>query len=178
MWVDPDVLATNELRGAGWACISIVQPAGLKQPPDPQQQINQAEQQKSSDAGSPTTKLVAKLVSWEDAPDNQHIAMSTLLCSALGTDGIVGGVVRVEAAPPQLQRSTVKSLKIYPFMSDPSKKKDGLKFGSDTAAAKDALAERIKVIYGSPGSDEGLSRTFDGWNGVAQGGKPGISVRF
>lgn len=156
VWVDPDVLATNELRGAGWACISIVQPAGLKPPPDPQQQINQAEQQKSSDAGSPTTKLVAKLVSWEDAPDNQHIAMSTLLCSALGTDGIVGGVVRVEAAPPQLQRSTVKSLKIYPFMSDPSKKKDGLKFGSDTAAAKDALAERIKVIYGSPGSDEGL----------------------
>lgn len=156
VWIDPEVLATNELRGAGWACISIVQPAGLKPPPDPQQQINQAEQQKSSDAGSPTTKLVAKLVSWEDAPDNQHIAMSTLLCSALGTDGIVGGVVRVEAAPPQLQRSTVKSLKIYPFMSDPSKKKDGLKFGSDTAAAKDALAERIKVIYGSPGSDEGL----------------------
>lgn len=156
VWIDPDVLATNELRGAGWACISIVQPAGLKPPPDPQQQINQAEQQKSSDAGSPTTKLVAKLVSWEDAPDNQHIAMSTLLCSALGTDGIVGGIVRVEAAPPQLQRSTVKSLKIYPFMSDPSKKKDGLKFGSDTAAAKDALAERIKVIYGSPGSDEGL----------------------
>ena len=156
VWVDPDVLATNELRGAGWACISIVQPAGLKPPPDPQQQLNQAEQQKSSEAGSPTTKLVAKLVSWEDAPDNQHIAMSTLLCSALGTDGIVGGIVRVEAAPPQLQRSAVKSLKIYPFMSDPSKKKDGLKFGSDTAAAKDALGERIKVIYGSPGSDVGL----------------------
>lgn len=156
VWVDPDVLATNELRGAGWACISIVQPAGLKPPPDPQQQLNQVEQQKSSEAGSPTTKLVAKLVSWEDAPDNQHIAMSTLLCSALGTDGIVGGIVRVEAAPPQLQRSTVKSLKIYPFMSDPSKKKDGLKFGSDTAAAKDALGERIKVIYGSPGSDVGL----------------------
>lgn len=156
VWVDPDVLATNELRGAGWACISIVQPAGLKPPPDPQQQINQAEQQKSSEAGSPATKLVAKLVSWEDAPDNQHIGMSTLLCSALGTDGIVGGIVRVEAAPPQLQRSAVKSLKVYPFMSDPSKRKDGLKFGSDTAAAKDALAERIKVIYGSPGSDVGL----------------------
>ena len=156
VWVDPDVLATNELRGAVWACISIVQPAGLKPPPDPQQQINQAEQQKSSEVGPPTTKLVAKLVPWEDAPDNQHIAISTLMCSALGTDGIVGGVVRVEAAPPQLQRSAVKSLKIYPFMSDPSKKKDGLKFGSDTAAAKDALAERIKVIYGSPGSDVGL----------------------
>lgn len=156
VWVDPDLLATNELRGAGWACISIVQPAGLKPMPDPQQQTNQAEQQKSSEAGSPATKLVAKLAPWVDAPDTQHVAMSTLLCSALGAEGMVGGIVRVEAAPPQVQRSTVKSLKIYPFMSDPSKKRDGLKFGADTIAAKDALLERIKVIYGTPGSDIGL----------------------
>lgn len=156
VWVDPDLLATNELRGAGWVCISVVQPAGLKPMPDPQQQINQAEQQKSSEAGSPATKLVAKLVPWVDAPDTQHVAISTLLCSTLSAEGIVGGVVRVEAAPPQIQRSTVKSLKIYPFMSDPSKKRDGLKFGADTAAAKDALLERIKVIHGAPGSDIGL----------------------
>lgn len=156
VWVDPDLLATNELRGAGWVCISIVQPAGLKPMPDPQQQINQTEQQKSSEAGSPATKLVAKLVPWVDAPDTQHAAISTLLCSTLSAEGIVGGVVRVEAAPPQMQRSTVKSLKIYPFTSDPSKKRDGLKFGADTAAAKDALLERIKVIHGAPGSDIGL----------------------
>lgn len=156
VWVDPDLLATHELRGADWACVSIVQPAGLKPLPDPQQQINQAEQQKSSEAGFPATKLVAKLVPWEDAPDAQHVAMSTLLSSALGAEGIVGGIARVEAAPPQLQRSAVKSLKIYPFMSDPSKKRDGLKFGADTTAAKDALSERIKVIYGNPGSDTGL----------------------
>lgn len=155
VWLDPDLLATHELRGAAWACITIVQPSGLKPPPDPQQHLNQMEQ-KSNEAGSPTTKLVAKLGPWEDAPDNQHAALSSPLCSALGTEGMVGGIVRVEAAPPQLQRSAVKSLKIHPFMSDASKKRDGLKFGSDTAAVKDALAERIKVLYGSPGSDAGL----------------------
>ncbi|KAE8351075.1 P-loop containing nucleoside triphosphate hydrolase protein [Aspergillus coremiiformis] len=155
VWVDPDVLTSNELRGASWACITIIQPSGLKPPTDPQQQLNQAEQ-KSTEASTPTTKLVAKLLPWVDAPHTQHLAMSTPLCSALGAEGIVGGIVRVEAAPPPLQRSAIKSLKVYPFMADASKKKDGLKFGADTAAAQDALAERIKVIYGIPGSEKGL----------------------
>lgn len=155
VWLDPELLATNELRGARWGCISVVQPSGLKPPPDPQQQLNQAEQ-KSSDAGSPTAKIVAKLAPWEDAPDSQHVALSSSLCDALGSEGMTGGIVRVEAAPTQLQRSAVKSLKVYPFISDPSKRKDGLKFGADTAAARDAVSERIKVIYGSPGSDTGL----------------------
>ncbi|KAE8134983.1 P-loop containing nucleoside triphosphate hydrolase protein [Aspergillus pseudotamarii] len=155
VWVEPDILASNELRGASWACITIVQPSGLKPPLDPQQQLNQAEQ-KSNEAGAPTTKLVAKLLPWVDAPHSEHLAMSTLLCSALGAEGMVGGIVRVEAAPPPLQKSAVRSIKVYPFMADASKKKDGLKFGADTAAAKDALAERIKVIYGSPGSEKGL----------------------
>lgn len=155
VWLDSDLLVTNELRGATWASVSIVQASGLKPPPDPQQQVAQTEQ-KSNEAGSPTTKLVAKLIPWEDAPDSRHAAMSTLLCTALGAENIVGGIVRIEAAPPQLHRSAIKTLKVYPFMADASKKKDGLKFGADTAAARDALAERLKVLYGSTGSDVGL----------------------
>ena len=155
VWLDPDLLASPELRGASWACVSIVQPSGLKPPVDPQQQLAQQEQ-KSSEAGSPTTRLVAKLLPWEEAPDSRHAAMSTLLCTALGAENMAGGIVRVEAAPPQLHRSAVKTIKVYPFVADASKKKEGLKFGSDTAASRDALAERLKVIYGSTGSDIGL----------------------
>ncbi|KAJ5569770.1 uncharacterized protein N7459_009200 [Penicillium hispanicum] len=155
VWLDPDILASYELRGATWACVSIVQASGLKPPVDPQQQLAQQDQ-KSNEAGSPTTKLVAKLLPWEEAPDSQHAAMSSLLCAALGAENIVGGIVRVEAAPPQLHRSAVKTLKVYPFTADASKKKEGLKFGSDTAASRDALAERLKVIYGNTGSDIGL----------------------
>ncbi|KAI2711382.1 hypothetical protein CBS147318_8050 [Penicillium roqueforti] len=156
IWVDPDLLASHELRGATWACVSVVQPSGLKPPPDPQQQLAQAEQQKSNDSGAPATKLVAKLFPWEEAPDNRHVALSTLLCTALGAENMVGGIIRVEAAPPPLHRSAVKTLKVYPFIGDSLKKKDGLKFGADTTASRDALAERLKVIYGSTGSDTGL----------------------
>ncbi|KAL4987291.1 P-loop containing nucleoside triphosphate hydrolase protein [Aspergillus falconensis] len=155
VWLDPDVLASNELRGAEWACVTLVQPSGLKPPPDPQQQMSQAEQ-KASDSGTPTTKLVAKLLPWIDAPDHQHASLSSVLCSAIGAERMVGGIVRVEAAPPPLQRSATRALKVYPFLADATKRKDGLKFGADTTAAKDALVERIKVLYGSTGSGKGL----------------------
>ncbi|KAL4818837.1 P-loop containing nucleoside triphosphate hydrolase protein [Aspergillus spinulosporus] len=155
VWLDPDVLASNELRGAEWACVTLVQPSGLKPPPDPQQQMSQAEQ-KASDSGAPTTKLVAKLLPWIDAPDAQHAGLSSVLCSAIGEEGMVGGIIRVEAAPPPLQRSATRALKVYPFLADATKRNDGLKFGADTIAAKDALVERIKVLYGSPGSGKGL----------------------
>lgn len=155
VWIDRDVLATNELRGSEWVAISIVQPAGLQAPVDPQQQQQQREQE-SSESGKPATKLVAKVIPWDDAPDSRHVAISSLLCTALNSPSMVGGIVRVEAAPPQLARSAVKSLKIYPFTSDASRKKDGLKFGGDTSASRNALAERIKITYGSPGSDVGL----------------------
>ncbi|KAL4998052.1 P-loop containing nucleoside triphosphate hydrolase protein [Aspergillus recurvatus] len=155
VWLDPDVLASNELRGAEWACVTLVQPSGLKPPPDPQQQMSQAEQ-KASDSGIPTTKLVAKLLPWIDAPDPQHAGLSSVLCSAIGAERMVGGIVRVEAAPPPLQRSATRALKVYPFLADATKRKDGLKFGADTIAAKDALVERIKVLYGSTGSGKGL----------------------
>ncbi|KAJ5133453.1 hypothetical protein N7526_004818 [Penicillium atrosanguineum] len=150
VWVDPELLASNELRGATWACVSIVQPSGLKPPVDPQQQIAQQEQ-KSSEAGVPTNKLVAKLLPWEEAPDSRHAAMSTLLCTALGAEHIVGGS---RAGGGRTTPTT--SIRVYPFTGDASRKKDGLKFGADTAASRDALAERLKVIYGSTGSDHGL----------------------
>ncbi|KAJ5485142.1 hypothetical protein N7539_005130 [Penicillium diatomitis] len=156
VWLGPELLASSELRGAHWACVSVVQPAGLKPPVDPQQQLAQQEQQKSHDAGTPSNKIVARLIPWEEAPDSRHVAMSTMLCTSLGAENMVGGIIRVEAAAPQLHRSAVKTLKVYPFMMEASKKKDGLKFGADTVAAKDALAERLKVLYGSTGSDTGL----------------------
>ncbi|KAL4979830.1 P-loop containing nucleoside triphosphate hydrolase protein [Aspergillus desertorum] len=155
VWLDPDVLASSELRGAEWACVTLVQPSGLKPPPDPQQQISQAEQ-KASDFGAPATKLVAKLLPWVDAPDSQHAGLSSVLCAAIGAEGMIGGIVRVEAAPPPLQRSATRALKVYPFLADATKRKDGLKFGADTIAAKDALVECIKVLYGSTGSGKGL----------------------
>ncbi|PGH27875.1 hypothetical protein AJ80_00425 [Polytolypa hystricis UAMH7299] len=155
IWVDRDVLAKNELRGTSWACVSVVYPAGVLPPVDPQQQLQQKEQE-SGEVGKASKRLVAKIIPWDESPDSQHVAISSPLCAALNSEGMVGGVVRVEAAPPQVQKPAVKSFKIYPFATDLSKKKEGLKFGGESAASKDAFAERLRLAYGSPGSDVGL----------------------
>ncbi|PGG96525.1 peroxin-1 [Blastomyces parvus] len=155
IWVDRGILSKNELRGTVWACVSIVTPAGLLPPVDPQQQQQQKDLE-SSDAGKPSKKIVARVLPWDESPDCQHVAISSNLCSALGSDGMVGGIVRVEAAPPQIQQSSLKSIKIFPFTFESSKKKDGLKFGGDSSAYRDALSERIKLLYGSLGSDSGI----------------------
>ncbi|QSS59784.1 peroxin 1 [Histoplasma capsulatum] len=155
IWIDRGILEKNELRGTVWACVSIVTPAGLLPPVDPQQQLQKKEQE-SSDAGKPSKKIVARVLPWHESPDCQHVALSSHLCSALGSDGMVGGIVRVEAAPPQIPHSSVKSIKIFPFASSFSNKKDGLKFGGDSSAYRDSLGERIKLLYGSPGSDSGM----------------------
>lgn len=151
VWVDRAVLAKGALRGAVWAAVSVVRPPGLLPPVDPQQQQQQRERE--GEAGKLTRRIVAKIMPWEDGPDGQHAALSSLLCAALGAEGIVGGIVRVEAAPPQLHR-TVKTIKVFPFISataDDPKRKDGLKFGGETSAFKESLLESIRQTYGSPG---------------------------
>ncbi|EDN09201.1 hypothetical protein HCAG_06368 [Histoplasma mississippiense (nom. inval.)] len=160
IWIDRGILEKNELRGTVWACVSIVTPAGLLPPVDPQQQLQKKEQE-SSDAGKPSKKIVARVLPWHESPDCQHVALSSHLCSALGSDGMVGGIVRVEAAPPQIPHSSVKSIKIFPFASSFSNKKDGLKFGGDSSAYRDSLGERIKLLYGSPGSDSEITKPQD-----------------
>lgn len=155
VWIDRDVLATKELRGHEYVAVTVLQPAGLQAPVDPQQQLQQKEQE-SSEARRPANKVVARVLPWEDSPDTRHVALSSRLCEALRVSGMVGGIVQVEAAPAQLGRSAVKTLKLYPFASEASKKKDGLKFGGDTAASRGALAERLKLVYGDTGSDGSL----------------------
>ncbi|OKL60887.1 hypothetical protein UA08_03872 [Talaromyces atroroseus] len=155
VWVDRAVLSTHELRGKEYVTVSIVQPAGLQAPVDPQQQLQQKEQE-AGEAGRPSTKVVAQILPWDDAPDTKHVGLSSVLCQSLNCSGIMGGIVRVEAAPTQLNHSSVQGVKIYPFISDVGRKRDGLKFGGETAASRSALSERIKFTFGSPGSDTGL----------------------
>lgn len=152
IWIDRDVLAKNELRGIVYASVTVVRPSGLMAPVDPQQQG----QQESSETGKVTRKLVARVYPWDDSPDSRHVALSSPLCSALGSDAMVGSLLRIEAAPPQTSRNTVKSIKIYPFITDSSNKKEGLRFGGDSTASREALAERLKVAYGASGSDAGI----------------------
>jgi len=149
VWVDRDVLVDKTLRGLEWVSVSIVRPAGLRALLDPQQQQVSKKGPDGNAGILHATKVVAKILCWDDAPDVQHVALSSTLCNTLGIDGLVGGLVRIEAAPPQLSRSAVRSLKIFPFAAGAQQQSTALKFGGDPEAKSQAATARLKSLYGS-----------------------------
>lgn len=149
IWVDRDVLVDKTLRGIDWVFVSIVQPAGLKAPLDPQQQQVGKKGPDGSAGILHAIKIVAKILPWDDAPDARHVALSSTLCKSLGMDGLVGGLVRIEAAPAQVSRSAVRNLKIFPFAAEAQQQSAALKFGGDAEAKNQAVTARLKLLYGS-----------------------------
>jgi peroxin-1 len=155
VWVDKDVLLQKALRGVSWVSVAILKPAGLQEPVD---------MQKEQEQEKPASRVIAKVASWEDAPDSRHIAMSTDLCKVLGFDGFVGGLVRIEAAPSQTSKPSslkpkesgpkdskeaiLKTIKIFPFSSTASQANSTLKFGGESKQAQEEAVQRIKAIYG------------------------------
>lgn len=160
VWVDRDLLLSKSLKGVTWVAVSIVKPASLQQPIDPQTA--------PSDTEKPAQKVVAKLSSWEDGPDANHAALSTMLCAALGSAGIVGGIVRIEPAPSQSPRTTsvmkgtdkkdvvVKKLKVIPFIESSSRQTTALKFGGESDKEREAAASRVKFLFGGSVDAPGL----------------------
>ena len=169
VWVDRDVLLSKALKGVTWVCVTVIKPATLQTPVDPQRQ--QQEIESAGEAGKIVTKVVARLLAWDDPPDSQHVAMSSALCASMACDGIVGGIVRLEPAPPQVSKPSsqpsrdlsqpapktgAQVLKIYPFTSNVGKASAGLKFGGESKAEREEAARRITKMYSKEGSVEGL----------------------
>jgi peroxin-1 len=156
VWVDREVMLTKALRGVQWVSVSVVKPAGLLEPVDPQKDAAEPEK--------PTNKVVARIGVWDDSPDSQHIALSSTLCKVLGSEGIVGGLVRLEAAPTQAPKSQAskpderpkelpaKSLKILPFPSPSAHQKLGLKFGGESKQERDESVQVLKILLGKEGN--------------------------
>ncbi|KAK3068538.1 Peroxisome biosynthesis protein pex1 [Teratosphaeriaceae sp. CCFEE 6253] len=159
VWVDREsLIASRTLKGVTWVAVSLVWPAGLQEPVDVQSQPPPT-------AGAlPATKVVAGLCAWDDAPDAQHVAVSSLLCGVLDAGGLVGGLVRLDPAPAALPKTAsslrehaqqagkeaiVKRLRVTPFIaSQAAGKKAGLRFGAESKAERAAGVERVKAIYG------------------------------
>ena len=79
---------------------------------------------------------------------------------SMGSEGLTGGVVRLEPAPQQVPKvsSTPKDssqpttkatqvVKIYPFESGAGKKAEGLKFGGESKAEREEASRRIMKMY-------------------------------
>ncbi|KAK5133080.1 hypothetical protein LTR08_008190 [Meristemomyces frigidus] len=176
VWLDREHLLSKTLRGVTWITVSIVKPAGLQEPVDPQSQ--------PSPDSLPTSKVVAKLCPWEDAPDSRHVALSSLLCAALGAEGLIGGIVRIDPASPPLPKTAsalkdpsqqaskdaiVKRLRVTPYAGTQAKAA-GFKFGGESKSERDEAAQRIKSIFGKslfegPLTDGMLLPAREGWPG-------------
>ena len=152
VWVDRDLLAHQALKGLEYVCVSVVRPGGIEPPLDPQQQ-QKGKDMEASESGKPTSKVVAKLLAWDDAPDSRHAALSSTLCSALNSESLVGGLVRIEGAPPPLLRSVIENVKIYPI-SNRDGDIDGIKFGGQSKADREGATRKVRAYYASSNRDE------------------------
>ncbi|KAJ2973753.1 hypothetical protein NQ176_g6427 [Zarea fungicola] len=138
VWVDRDHLFSTEFRAVNFVVVDIIRPAGLQKP--------QSEGETAQAQTPAATKVVARLLPWDEPPNGQTAAISEPLCAALGCSGIVGGVIKLQAAPQQLGRNAVQAIKVFPFAAS-SKSAEGLRFGSETKAEKEESAKRFKHIY-------------------------------
>ena len=158
IWADRELLISNEFRGLKWVTVSLMRPGSLQTPAPMQGQ--QAESQPVPELLNPGQKFVARLLPWDDPPNGQTAAVSTILCSAFGSEGLAGGVIKVEPASQPLtkksilksmtedeDRTSVQHLKVYPFSSDSTSQASGLKFGGQSNAEREEIARRIKSIY-------------------------------
>lgn len=147
IWVDGECLLATPFRGVKYVAVDIIKPAGLQKP--------QAEDGTAPSNTMASSKVVARLKPWDDPPDGQTAALSSPLCAVLGCPGIVGGVVKVQAASPPLPKGAVQSVKVYPFASS-SRPNEGLRFGSDSKAEKEESAKRFRHMYSGAKNTEGL----------------------
>lgn len=158
IWVDRDSQANKALRDVEYVCVSVVRPSGIEPSLDPQQQ-QKIKDMEASESGKPSSKIVSRLLAWDHAPDSRHVALSSTLCSALNCEGIVGGLVRIEAAPSPISRSGNETLKMFPIRGIFGDI-DGIKIGGQPKAGRGAAAEKIRAYYTS--TDHGKAGMLDG----------------
>lgn len=178
VWLDRDHLHSKTLRGVTWVSATVIKPAGLQEPPDPQSQ--------QTPEHLPAGRVAARLCVWDDAPDSRHVALSTLLCAVLGCEGLVGGIVRIEPAPTRLPKvasamkepsqqgsskdTIVKRLKITPFAGAVATKHGGFAFGGTSKAEKEESTANLRTLFGKtlfegPLTDGMMLPKRDSWPG-------------
>ncbi|KAH8179958.1 ATPase family associated with various cellular activities (AAA) domain-containing protein [Sarocladium implicatum] len=140
VWVDRELLLSKAFTGINYVAVDVMKPGGLQKP--------QPQDGTSAPPVMPATKIIAHLRPWDDPPSGQTVALSDPLCSALGSSGLVGGIVKLQPAPLQLNKGAVQRIKVFPFTSN-AKTGEGLKFGGETKAEKEESARRFRNIYSS-----------------------------
>lgn len=166
IWLDSSLLRRSPLKGVAMVSVSIVSTAGLEEPSNPQSQTPEQDR--------PASAVVARLLHWEDAPDNQHALLSSMLACSLGAAGTVGGLIRIEPAPSQLPRTAsimkqlqadttkpgskevvVKTLRITPFLESTSTTST-FSFGGQSKVDQEKAVQRIVALFGRSDDEHSL----------------------
>lgn len=147
VWVDSDLVSSSAFQGINYVVVDVIKPAGLQQ--------SQPEDGAAAPATNASSKVIAHLRPWFDPPNSQTVALSSPLCATFGCTGMVGGVVKLQAAPQQLPRGAVTGVKVFPFATS-SKVVEGLRFGGESKAEKEESAKRFRQIYAASNGTEGL----------------------
>ncbi|KAI4111269.1 MAG: hypothetical protein LQ339_000730 [Xanthoria mediterranea] len=155
VWVDSDIVTDSVWKGVTHALVSVIKPARLELPLDQQQQQKRKEVE-VSEAGKPASTIVAKLVPWYDAVDSIHAALSSPLCSALMAEGIVGGMVKIEAVPPPMSKTAIENMLVVPFILGNEQGHESIKFSSDSQAAVQQSLEQFNRIFNARTSNGSL----------------------
>ncbi|KAL8819921.1 MAG: hypothetical protein Q9223_001751 [Gallowayella weberi] len=155
IWLDPGLLSDSYWKGVTHVVVSVIKPKRIEPPFDQKQQQIKRDLD-STEAGNPISSVVAELLPWYDAVDPLHAALSSTLCSSLMMDEIVGGVVKVEAAPPPVSRNAMKNLLVVPFTFGHERLNKSIIFGGDSQAARQETAEELRQILSNGPSGPNL----------------------
>ncbi|KAF5621975.1 peroxisome biosynthesis PAS1 [Fusarium sp. NRRL 52700] len=152
IWIDSETRRTALVKGVSWVSVSI-----LHQPTF-QAKVNPRHGQDGADRSSVpwvSPKVVAKLEEWQDAPDNRHAALSSSLCAALVSKGMVGVPIKIEAAPVE-QASAAQKVHVYPFIGNAMESKGALKLGPNARQGRQDAGKSILDMYKQPSTFRGL----------------------
>ncbi|KAI0812846.1 AAA-domain-containing protein [Xylaria sp. FL0064] len=162
VWIDRDVRLSEPLKRITWVSVSILHQSSS------QAKLNSQYNQQAADNGNAawvTPKVVARLEAWQGAVDNKHAALSSSLCAALVSEGMVGMPVKIEAAPEEQAPTHSNSLTsgfipqrlhIYPFMDTSEKPSGSLRLGERAKRERQDAAQFIEKMYKQPGAFKGL----------------------
>lgn len=180
VWVDPDVLARHHLFGLEFVSVCLVQPGSLETPLDPEQQQRIAEAT-SSEAGTPSTRIIARLETWSAAPDAKHVALSPALSRALEADFIIGGLARLDPPGRQMPQVSIKQIKVYPFADMDSVDKNlvirGSRRGHSQSFSDSTHGQTLQDIWDGPLTD-GMVILNNSSRKVSTSGASGFLIRL
>jgi peroxin-1 len=154
IWLPHEHAASEAMKGAKYASVALVKPNGLRAELA-KSDMERLKEEEASDVGRPSARIVAEVLPWEPAVDSHHVGLSATLSDMLGINGVVGNIVRIEPAFRPIHTSSIQSLQLFPFAIEGSQKRDELRFGGDSKAARAATLDKLRIAH--EGADALLS---------------------